>query len=270
MKIKKLWLYILTSLSCLLAFVFAPHNVEAKELKNVISNIGIWEVDNGKFTKPDANGVYNLSPEHHNYSNYKFVVDYDLSAYDGKLEDGDSFTFTVPSPLTVRDETFELKDKETDLVIGETKIVSNGDNNGGKVTITLQNLKTYLEKKKGIHVQHVRGTFYVGFSSKNELSSETLRFEKSETINEITHQIKVKKGGASDYSEGIGRANFSKYHGLIYKEDWTSKTLNKSGHYLHSWYVRVNPKQAAYNKIEIRDWVDPDASPMQMIPETVL
>ena len=269
MKIKKLWLYILTSLACLLAFIFAPHNVEAKELKNVISNIGIWEVDNGKFTKPDANGVYNLSPEHHNYSNYKFVVDYDLSAYDGKLEDGDSFTFTVPSPLTVRDETFELKDKETDLVIGETKIVSNGDNNGGKVTITLQNLKTYLEKKKGIHVQHVRGTFYVGFSSKNELSSETLRFEKSETINEITHQIKVKKAGASDYSEGIGRANFSKYHGLIYKEDWTSKTLNKSGHYLHSWYVRVNPKQAAYNKIEIRDWVDPDASPMQMIPETI-
>ena len=269
MKIKKLWLYILTSLACLLAFVFAPHNVEAKELKNVISNIGIWEVDNGKFTKPDANGVYNLSPEHNNYSNYKFVVDYDLSAYDGKLEDGDSFTFTVPSPLTVRDETFELKDKETDLVIGETKIVSNGDNNGGKVTITLQNLKTYLEKKKGIHVQHVRGTFYVGFSSKNELSSETLRFEKSETINEITHQIKVKKGGVPDYSEGIGRANFSKYHGLIYKEDWTSKTLNKSGHYLHSWYVRVNPKQAAYNKIEIRDWVDPDASPMQMIPETI-
>ena len=269
MKIKKLWLYILTSLACLLAFVFAPHNVEAKELKNVISNIGIWEVDNGKFTKPDANGVYNLSPEHHNYSNYKFVVDYDLSAYDGKLEDGDSFTFTVPSPLTVRDETFELKDKETDLVIGETKIVSNGDNNGGKVTITLQNLKNYLEKKKGIHVQHVRGTFYVGFSSKNELSSETLRFEKSETINEITHQIKVKKEGASDYSEGIGRANFSKYHGLIYKEEWSSKTLNKSGHYLHSWYVRVNPKQAAYNKIEIRDWVDPDASPMQMIPETI-
>ena len=269
MKIKKLWLYILTSLACLLAFVFAHHNVEAKELKNVISNIGIWEVDNGKFTKPDANGVYNLSPEHHNYSNYKFVVDYDLSAYDGKLEDGDSFTFTVPSPLTVRNETFELKDKETDLVIGESKIVSNGDNNGGKVTITLQNLKTYLEKKKGIYVQHVRGTFYVGFSSKNELSSETLRFEKSETINEITHQIKVTKRGSSDYSEGIGKANFSKYHGLISKEDWTSKTLNKSGQYVHTWYIRVNPKQASYNKIEVHDWVDPNSSPMQMIPETI-
>ena len=55
---------------------------------------------------------------------------------------------------------------------------------------------------------------------------------------------------------------------MIYKEDWTSKALNKSGKYLHSWYVRVNPKQAAYNKIEIHDWVDPNASPMQMIPET--
>ena len=191
-----------------------------------------------------------------------------MSAYDGKLEDGDTFTFTVPSPLTVRNETFDLKDKETDLVIGETQIVSNGDNNGGKATITLKNLKTYLEKKGGYQVQNVKGNFFVGFSSKNELSNETLRFDKTETINEITHQIKVKRGEASDYSEGIGRANFSKYHGLIYKEDWTSSALNKSGQYLHSWYVRANPKQAAYNKIEIHDWVDPNASPMQMIPET--
>ena len=268
MKNKKFWLPILTSLACLLGIIFAPNSVQAKELKNVISNIGIWEVDNGKFIKPDANGVYTLSPEHHNYSNYKFTVDYDLSAYDGKLEDGDTFTFTVPSPLTVRNETFDLKDRETDLVIGETQIVSNGDNNGGKATITLKNLKTYLEKKGGYQVQNVKGNFFVGFSSKNELSNETLRFDKMETINEITHQIKVKKGDTADYSEGIGRANFNKYHGLIYKEDWTSKALNKSGKYLHSWYVRVNPKQAAYNKIEIHDWVDPNASPMQMIPET--
>ena len=268
MKNKKFWLSILTSLACLLGMIFAPNSVQAKELKNVISNIGIWEVDNGKFISPDENGIYNLSPEHHDYSNYKFSVDYDLSAYDGKLEDGDTFTFTVPSPLTVRNESFDLNDNEPDLVIGETQIVSNGDNNGGKVTITLKNLKAYLEKKGGYQVQNVKGNFFVGFSSKNELSNETLRFDKTETINEITHQIKVKKGEASDYSEGIGRANFSKYHGLIYKEDWTSSALNKSGQYLHSWYVRANPKQAAYNKIEIHDWVDPNASPMQMIPET--
>lgn len=268
MKNKKFWLSILTSLACVLGIILAPNSAEAKELKNVISNIGIWEVDNGKFISPDENGIYNLSPEHHDYSNYKFSVDYDLSAYDGKLEDGDTFTFTVPSPLTVRNESFDLKDKETDLVIGETQIVSNGDNNGGKVTITLKNLKAYLEKKGGYQVQNVKGTFFVGFSSKNELSNETLRFDKTETINEITHQIKVKRGEASDYSEGIGRANFSKYHGLIYKEDWTSSALNKSGQYLHSWYVRANPKQAAYNKIEIHDWADPNASPMQMIPET--
>lgn len=268
MKNKKFWLPILTSLACLLGIIFAPNSVQAKELKNVISNIGIWEVDNGKFISPDENGIYNLSPEHHDYSNYKFSVDYDLSAYDGKLEDGDTFTFTVPSPLTVRNESFDLNDNEPDLVIGETQIVSNGDNNGGKVTITLKNLKAYLEKKGGYQVQNVKGNFFVGFSSKNELSNETLRFDKTETINEITHQIKVKKGDTADYSEGIGRANFNKYHGLIYKEDWTSKALNKSGKYLHSWYVRVNPKQAAYNKIEIHDWVDPNASPMQMIPET--
>ncbi|KEQ46010.1 Cna B-type domain-containing protein [Streptococcus oralis] len=269
MKNKKFWLYILTSLACLLGIIFAPNSVEAKELKNVISNIGIWEVDNGRFIKPDANGVYTLSPEHNDYPNYKFIVDYDLSAYDGKLEDGDTFTFTVPGPLSVKEETFDLKDKETDLVIGEAKIVSNGDNNGGKATITLKNLKTYLEKKKGIYVQNVRGSFYLGFSSKNELSEQTLRFEKTETINEITYQIRVGRRGEVDYSEGIGKANFSKYHGLISKEAWTSKALNKSGQYLHTWYVRVNPKQASYDKIEIHDWVDPNSSPMQMIPESL-
>lgn len=269
MKNKKFWLYILTSLACLLGIIFAPNSVEAKGLKNVISNIGIWEVDNGRFIKPDANGVYTLSPEHNDYPNYKFIVDYDLSAYDGKLEDGDTFTFTVPGPLSVREETFDLKDKETDLVIGEAKIVSNGDNNGGKATITLKNLKTYLEKKKGIYVQNVRGSFYLGFSSKSELSEQTLRFEKTETINEITYQIRVGRRGEVDYSEGIGKANFSKYHGLISKEAWTSKALNKSGQYLHTWYVRVNPKQASYDKIEIHDWVDPNSSPMQMIPESL-
>ena len=269
MKNKKFWLPILTSLACLLGMIFAPNSVQAKELKNVISNIGIWEVDNGRFIKPDANGVYTLSPEHNDYPNYKFIVDYDLSAYDGKLEDGDTFTFTVPGPLSVREETFDLKDKETDLVIGEAKIVSNGDNNGGKATITLKNLKVYLEKKKGIYVQNVRGSFYLGFSSKNELSEQTLRFEKTETINEITYQIRVGRRGEVDYSEGIGKANFSKYHGLISKEAWTSKALNKSGQYLHTWYVRVNPKQASYDKIEIHDWVDPNSSPMQMIPESL-
>ena len=269
MKNKKFWLPILTSLACLLGIIFAPNSVQAKELKNVISNIGIWEVDNGRFIKPDANGVYTLSPEHNDYPNYKFIVDYDLSAYDGKLEDGDTFTFTVPGPLSVKEETFDLKDKETDLVIGEAKIVSNGDNNGGKATITLKNLKTYLEKKKGIYVQNVRGSFYLGFSSKNELSEQTLRFEKTETINEITYQIRVGRRGEVDYSEGIGKANFSKYHGLISKEAWTSKALNKSGQYLHTWYVRVNPKQASYDKIEIHDWVDPNSSPMQMIPESL-
>ena len=269
MKIKKFWIYILTSLACLLAFMFASHLVQAKELRNVISNIGIWDVDNGRLIKPDANGVYNLSPEHRNYSNYKFIVDYNLSAYDGKLEDGDTFTFTVPSPLTVRNETFDLKDKETDLVVGETQIASNGDNNGGKVTITLKNLSVYLKKKGGIQVQNVRGSFYVGFSSKNELTIETLRFEKNESVNEITHKIKVTRRPRIDYSEGIGKANFSKYHGLISKENWTSPALNKSGQYVHTWYLRINPKQAAYDKIEVHDWVDPNSSPMQMIPETI-
>lgn len=113
MKFKKLWLYILTPLLVLLGSAALTNTVQAQELKNVITKVGIWETDNGKFVTPDAKGVYNLSPQNQSYENYKFAADFDLSAYDGKLKDGDTFTFTIPAPLSVRAETFELKDKET-------------------------------------------------------------------------------------------------------------------------------------------------------------
>ena len=269
MKFKKLWLYILTPLLVLLGSAALTNTVQAQELKNVITKVGIWEVDNGKFVEPDASGVYNLSPQTNNYANYRFATDFDLSKYDGQLKDGDTFTFTVPAPLTVADTTFPLDDKETKTTIGEVKVVSNGENKGGKVTISLKNLKEYLAKKGGSQIQGVKGTFYVSFSSKNELDEQTINFDKDETKNQISHKIKVKKAAKPDYSDGIGKTNFNKYSGVISKENWDSPLLGKKGDYLHSWYVRVNPKQAAYDKIEIHDWADKDFSPMQFIPESL-
>ena len=86
MKFKKLWLYILTPLLVLLGSAALTNTVQAQELKNVITKVGIWETDNGKFVTPDAKGVYNLSPQNQSYENYKFAADFDLSAYDGKLK----------------------------------------------------------------------------------------------------------------------------------------------------------------------------------------
>ncbi|ORO48266.1 adhesin [Streptococcus oralis subsp. tigurinus] len=270
MKFKKLWLYILTPLLVLLGSAALTNTVQAQELKNVITKVGIWETDNGKFVTPDAKGVYNLSPQNQSYENYKFAADFDLSAYDGKLKDGDTFTFTIPAPLSVRAETFELKDKETDTAVGDATVVSNGDNQGGKVTITLKNLAEYLKKKGGTDVRGVSGTFYVAFSSKKETEEESIQLDKTETKDDVNFKMKFKKGGEQDYSKGIGKTNISKVNGTINKEKWESALLGKSGDYVHKWNLRVNPKQAEYNKIVVRDWVDKDYSPMQIIPESIV
>ena len=270
MRFKKLWLYILTPLLVLFGSAALTNTVQAQELKNVITKVGIWETDNGKFVTPDAKGVYNLAPQNQAYENYKFAADFDLSAYDGKLNDGDTFTFTVPAPLSVRAENFELKDKETDTAVGDATVVSNGDNQGGKVTITLKNLAEYLKKKGGTEVRGVSGTFYVAFSSKKETEEESIQLDKTETKDDVNFKMKFKKGGEIDYSQGIGKTNISKVNGTINKEKWESALLGKSGDYIHKWNLRVNPKQAEYNKIVVRDWVDKDYSPMQIIPESIV
>ena len=270
MRFKKLWLYILTPLLVLFGSAALTNTVQAQELKNVITKVGIWETDNGKFVTPDAKGVYNLAPQNQSYENYKFATDFDLSAYDGMLNDGDTFTFTIPAPLSVRAETFELKDKETDTAVGDATVVSNGDNQGGKVTITLKNLAEYLKKKGGTEVRGVSGTFYVAFSSKKETEEESIQLDKTETKDDVNFKMKFKKGGEIDYSQGIGKTNISKVNGTINKEKWESALLGKSGDYIHKWNLRVNPKQAEYNKIVVRDWVDKDYSPMQIIPESIV
>ena len=270
MRLKKLWLYILTPLLVLFGSAALTNTVQAQELKNVITKVGIWETDNGKFVTPDAKGVYNLAPQNQSYENYKFATDFDLSAYDGMLNDGDTFTFTIPAPLSVRAETFELKDKETDTAVGDATVVSNGDNQGGKVTITLKNLAEYLKKKGGTEVRGVSGTFYVAFSSKKETEEESIQLDKTETKDDVNFKMKFKKGGEIDYSQGIGKTNISKVNGTINKEKWESALLGKSGDYIHKWNLRVNPKQAEYNKIVVRDWVDKDYSPMQIIPESIV
>ena len=270
MKFKKLWLCILTPLLVLFGSAALTNTVQAQELKNVITKVGIWETDNGKFVTPDAKGVYNLAPQNQSYENYKFATDFDLSAYDGMLNDGDTFTFTIPAPLSVRAETFELKDKETDTAVGDATVVSNGDNQGGKATISLKNLAEYLKKKGGTEVRGVSGTFYVAFSSKKETEEESIQLDKTETKDDVNFKMKFKKGGERDYSEGIGKTNISKVNGTINKEKWESALLEKSGDYIHKWNLRVNPKQAEYNKIVVRDWVDKDYSPMQIIPESIV
>ena len=269
MKFKKLWLYILTPLLVLLGSAALTNTVQAKELQHVITNVQMWDVDNGGVKKPNADGTYELTMNN-DYPNYKYMVDFDLSNYNGKLEEGDTFTFTIPAPLTVENKTFDITDKSTGVAVASAKVVSSGKNAGGKVTMTLQNLKAYLAKKGGTQVNDVSGTFYTGFNIRQDTGKTTITYPTTETKDKITHVIKSKKPSTPDYGNEVGVTNFAKVNGIITKEHWESKLLNKSGEYHHPFIIRVNDRQASYNTLEIHDSILEDGySPAQFVPESL-
>ena len=268
MKFKRLWLYILTPLLVLLGSAALTNTVQAQELKNVITDVKVWDFDNGKVKEPNKDGVYELTVNK-NYANYRYTVDFDLSNYNDKLVDGDFFTFTIPAPITVKAETFDITDAETKVNLASANVVSNGDGKGGKVTITLKNLNDYLTKKGGTQVKNVKGNFWVGFSVKEEKNETTVTYPTEETKDNISHKIKVKNPTTSDYGYEIGVTNYAKVGGIIEKTPWSSDILKKKGDYSHPFVVRVNDRQASYNVIEIHDYISADNAPAQFVPESL-
>lgn len=235
----------------------------AKELTKVISNIQLWDTSEGKYVTK-TNDTYQLVKGR----NYRFETDFDLSAYNGDLENGDTFTLTVPEPFTVKDGTIVLTHKETGIEIGVATVTSNGEGKGGTVKVTLQNLDKYLEKTGADEVRDLKGTFYVNFTVSEITTEKTVTYNTTETTNVITHKITVKEKTTTDYTEAIGKANYSKFGGVLEKRPYTSEKLGKSGTYVHPWYVRVNVRQASYDTIKVMDSISKDYAPMQYIPET--
>ncbi|WP_156010962.1 Cna B-type domain-containing protein, partial [Streptococcus ruminantium] len=239
------------------------HSVGGNELSKVITDISLWDVDNGETLQPNGAGIHTLVRD----NRYRFETTFDLSQYDGKLKDGDYFTFTIPAPVTVENTSFDLKDKETNVDVGTAVVTSNGESQGGTVTVTLKNLENYLTKKGGSQIQGVKGTFYTEFKVTKASESETLTYQKAETTKEITHSISIKERSSSNYTEGIKKENFVKFRGVMTKESWSSEILNKSGEYIHNWSLRINTNQSTYDSISLKDVIPDDSAPMQYIPE---
>lgn len=258
---------ILIALLLLFSSIFSARTVladNAKELTNVITDIAIWDTSNGRYAT-QSGGVYQLTEN----VSYSFEVDFDLSAYDGNLANGDYFTFTIPEPFTVASTSFELTDEESGVAVGEAVVTSNGEGLGATVTITLKNLEEYLEKTGGTEVQGVQGTFYTNFSVTEVITEETVTFDTTETTDTITHTIKVSERTSTDYSSVIGKTNFSKINGVLRAKSWTSEALGKSGEYVHPFTVRVNERQASYDTIVVYDYISENYAPAQFIPETL-
>lgn len=125
--------------------VLYPHqsiSSNPKELQNVLTDVKLLDVGNGRAVTI-KDGVYQLVEK----ALYRFETKFDLTAYDGNLNNGDYFTFTIPAPLTVKASTFPLVDGATKVEVGTAVVTANGAGQGGTVKITLKSLEEYLAKR---------------------------------------------------------------------------------------------------------------------------
>ncbi|WP_373760097.1 Spy0128 family protein [Streptococcus ferus] len=264
---KKKWLLLLVPVLFLTSFIFSSQKVDAQELTNVITSVKLYDIGNGREVSKDASGTYLLTQN----VTYRFDTAFDLSKYNGQLQDGDTFTFTIPAPATVKDGTsIPLIDKATNVEVGTAVVSSNGDSQGGVVTVTLKNLAAYLKATGADQVRDVKGNFFVDFLSSKLVTNETWTYLSTETNTTITNKITVSERKANDYSAAIGIENYAKIGGVLTKRSYNSAELGKSGDYVHPWNVRLNARQATYiTPLVLKDSISETGGPMQYIPTSV-
>ncbi|MBJ8326359.1 Cna B-type domain-containing protein [Streptococcus pacificus] len=257
----------LIAIFAIIGMIIASANtVEAKELNNVISDVIIWDVGNGREASKNAQGEYILVKD----ASYRFSTNFDLADYNNNVENGDFFTFNIPAPFNLEETSFDMIDKETGIAIGAVKVTSNGAGNGGSATVTIQNLDAYLEQKKTTEVINVTGDFFAQFTMTETLDKTTIVFENMKDIGQKEVVISVIPRASTDNTETLKKENFAKYGGVLRERPYTSDALGKSGQYQHPWRIRLNASQKQYDFLTITDYVNDSGAPMQFIPETLV
>lgn len=262
MKLKKWLLFLMLPLLFLLDLKLFTATAQADALKNAITDIKIWDHSNGR-EATKVNGAYNLVQG----GNYRYELVFDLSAYDNKLKDGDTFTFTVPNGATIADgTTFTLTDNETQVQLGAAKMTSNGSGKGGLITVTIQNLADYKSKTTA---SGVRGSFFFDFQATTVGADQDWNYNPEETQGAMSHKVTINERKQSSFS--TAGENYAKIGGVIAKKPYNSAILGKSGDYSHNWTVRINTQQKTYNSpIVIKDVIPDSSAPMQFVPEQLV
>ena len=262
MKLKKWLLFLMLPLLFLLDLKLFTATAQADALKNAITDIKIWDHSNGR-EATKVNGAYNLVQG----GNYRYELVFDLSAYDNKLKDGDTFTFTVPNGATIADgTTFTLTDNETQVQLGAAKMTSNGSGKGGLITVTIQNLADYKSKTTA---SGVRGSFFFDFQATTVGADQDWNYNPEETQGAMSHKVTINERKQNSFS--TAGENYAKIGGVIAKKPYNSAILGKSGDYSHNWTVRINTQQKTYNSpIVIKDVIPDSSAPMQFVPEQLV
>lgn len=275
MNLKSKRLHFFASLLMILSILFVGNSfanaAEGRELEKVISGLELLDQSDTKLT-PDENGVYQIRTN----NSYKLRATFDLASYDNNIKNGDFFKLTVPPSLTFfNNNDIELVDLETQVPIADAHFESNGDNQGGTVTVTLKNLEKYLEKKNADTVKGVKGNLALNFVYKQDVTEKTVTFD-SKSLKTVITQVHTSKTYTPDAV--VGEENFAKNGGQAVRKAWDSPKLKaagspSSGQYVSRWRVRVNTsgKNLGNNLVlnDVLPQLDGTAS-IQYIPESLL
>ena len=210
MKLKKLWLYILTPLLVLFGSMALSNPVQAQDLtdKVTLSNVEIRNSGTGVADETFWHSKGQKEVRALYYGEYSFS---NLSA--GEIKNGDYFTVKAPDGLDLVDATFELKDSVSGEVLGQVIADS------ATKTITF----TFNEKVES--KQNIRGTF-----------NATSMLKTTGEVNKVTYRLPGDKEQTITFKPFGSDSQDVPVEGEIgYKGGWT----NSDTDYL-AWWMRIN------------------------------
>ena len=271
-KITKVIKMSVLALSTLVALLFvsslAANAAEGKELTKVVTDISVTDAGNNE-VKPDANGNYNVTTDRV----YRFLANFDLKNYNGNLSEGDYFNLKIPNSVAVQKYSADIKDTKTQVVIAESEIIPNANDQGGNAKVTLKNFSEYLTTTKSDDIRDITGHFTIDFLFKKDQTKTPVTFDSLAVKNKITHTFT----SATKQGENKGYENFAKNGNDVENKGWTSEKLAaigsiSKGNIYSPWRVRVNAGKKDYgSNLALVDEIATDTkyAAIQYIPESL-
>ena len=260
---------IFTFIGLLFVSSLTANAAEGKELTKVVTDISVTDAGNNA-VKPDANGNYNVTTDRA----YRFSANFDLTNYNGNLSEGDYFNLKIPNSVTVQKHSADIKDTKTQVVIAESQVTPNANDQGGNAKVTLKNFSEYLTTTKSNDIRDITGHFTIDFLFKKDQTKTPVTFDSLAVKNKITHTFtSTTKDG-----ENKGYENFAKNGNDVENKGWTSEKLaavgsTSKGNIYSPWRVRVNAGKKDYgSNLALVDEIVTDTThaAIQYIPESLL
>ncbi|MCW6661548.1 Cna B-type domain-containing protein, partial [Aerococcaceae bacterium NML201209] len=229
-------------------------NGTPKTLTEVIKDVQFFSPDLREMTANPLVFVKN--------ANYRLNVDFNLSKYNNNLNNGDTFTFNIPAPMTVIPKSVELPDPKTGVTIADAVVTSAGPGQGGTATVTLKNLEQYLATTGGAAIVDVLGFFTFDFKFENNTEQE-LPLEGVEA----KQSVNIKVVTPTAQTIGADGEVLFKQGGTLADRVWNSDILGKNGTKLHPWGLILNRGKENFGTLKVVDEMSLEGSPFQFIPE---